>query len=146
MPKIHTIHRYPVKSMFGEELAEARIEKGGLAGDRRWAVYNVEEGEIQGGRNLPLLLTLRAEYLREPAAADSGAVRVIFPDGRSIETDRAIESPELNDYLGKRVRLCPIEPAHNLAHYRRRITAAATNLDEQMGVEAGEQKADFSAL
>jgi uncharacterized protein len=39
--------RYPVKSMGGEELAEAEVSWHGFAGDRRWAF--VRDGVVQSG-------------------------------------------------------------------------------------------------
>ncbi len=36
--------RYPVKSLQGEQLAEVEIGLGGLRGDRRFALYDVETG------------------------------------------------------------------------------------------------------
>ncbi|HEV2887924.1 MAG TPA: MOSC N-terminal beta barrel domain-containing protein [Jatrophihabitans sp.] len=42
--------RYPVKSMRGEQLASAEVERRGLVGDREWAVYT-PDGGIGSGKS-----------------------------------------------------------------------------------------------
>jgi len=139
------LYRYPVKSMGGESIETAKISKHGLAGDRTWAVYNTAAREIQGGRNLPRLLQLRASYTREPSHADKGAIRVVFPDDSYIETDEALESDKLSSFVGAPTRLMPLEPASNVAHYLRARTTPE-EMNKQMGVSEGEANVDFSSL
>ena len=50
---------YPVKSAAGVDLAAARIEARGLAGDRRWMVVD-PEGKCLTGREHPRLVLVRA--------------------------------------------------------------------------------------
>jgi uncharacterized protein YcbX len=38
--KVAELWRYPVSSMAGEQLAVARVEAGGIAGDRIWGVLD----------------------------------------------------------------------------------------------------------
>lgn len=59
---IETISRYPVKSMLGEDVTEARVTERGLEGDRVRAVLDVGTGKIASAKNPRLwraLLTLR---------------------------------------------------------------------------------------
>ncbi len=142
---IASVYRYPVKSMGGERMETAKISKHGLAGDRTWAVYNTAAREIQGGRNLPKLLQLRASYTREPNGTDKGAIRVIFPDDSFIEADEALESEKLSSFVGAPTRLMPLEPASNIAHYLRARTTPE-EMKKQMGVSEGEATVDFSSL
>jgi len=142
---VAALYRYPVKSMAGEMLESARVTKRGFHGDRNWAVYNTAAREIQGGRNLPKLLQLKAEYVREPIGDDAGAIRIIFPDETFIETERAIESDKLSEFVGAPTRLMPLEPATNVSHYLRARTTP-DELRKQMGVAEGEANADFSSL
>jgi hypothetical protein len=39
--KVAELWRYPVSSMAGEQLAVARVEAGGIAGDRIWGVLEL---------------------------------------------------------------------------------------------------------
>ena len=42
--KVAELWRYPVKSLLGERLEAASLAAGGLDGDRRFALYDVETG------------------------------------------------------------------------------------------------------
>lgn len=66
------VWRYPVKSMAGERLAEAKLGSHGIPGDRALYVVN-RRGRVVTARNRPALLRLRA------TVAPSGEIRV---DGR----------------------------------------------------------------
>ncbi|WP_310963171.1 MOSC domain-containing protein [Nocardioides terrisoli] len=56
--RVHSVHRYPVKSMGGEDLTSAVVEPWGLAGDRRWMVVDAE-GRALTAREAPALLRVR---------------------------------------------------------------------------------------
>ncbi|MER5643866.1 MOSC N-terminal beta barrel domain-containing protein [Streptosporangium sp. NPDC002524] len=64
---VHRILRWPVKSLRGEELREARFDDRGLAGDRAYAL--VDERENHAGR--VLTVRRRAEMLHWRAAYGS---------------------------------------------------------------------------
>lgn len=76
--------RYPVKSMAGEELAEAEVSWHGLAGDRRWAF--VRDGVVRSG--FPWLTLRQREAMGryrpsfvEPARPDESPTVVRAPSG-----------------------------------------------------------------
>lgn len=71
--------RYPVKSMAGERLAEARLVPDGVAGDRIVQVYGAG-GRVLTARKYPRLL---------------GHHGVLGPDGRPTVDGRAWDSPEV---------------------------------------------------
>ena len=54
------IWRYPVKSMLGEQLAQASVGPGGIQGDRRWAVVDTESGVSLSAKRYADLLCCRA--------------------------------------------------------------------------------------
>jgi len=70
--RLISIHRYPVKSMRGEDLAAALIEPWGLAGDRRWMVVD-HEGECVTARKHPQLLQLTPRL-------EAGGIHITAPD------------------------------------------------------------------
>jgi uncharacterized protein len=96
--------RYPVKSMGGEELAEAEASWFGIAGDRRWAF--VRDGVAKSG--FPWL-TLRERgnmghyrpSLLEPARPDHSPTVVRTPSGVTYD----VTDPALADELGGGVRV-----------------------------------------
>ncbi len=64
---VKEIWRYPVKSMGGERLDRCAIETvSGIRGDRGWAVWDEEAGEIRGAKKIPALLECTARYREEP--------------------------------------------------------------------------------
>jgi len=62
--RIAELWRYPVKSMAGEPLEEARLGEDGIAGDRALAVFDAS-GRILTARTRPRLLGHRATIGRE---------------------------------------------------------------------------------
>jgi uncharacterized protein YcbX len=110
---VRAIHRYPVKSMAGEVLKEAQLSAAGIAKDRIYAVRDDVAGEIRSARKWPALMTCRAQV-------QGDAVRVTLPDGTALAADDASLAPRLSKLLGRPVSVCPLEPASNLAHYRRK--------------------------
>jgi hypothetical protein len=96
--------RYPVKSMAGEELAEAEVSWHGLAGDRRWAF--IRDGVVQSG--FPwLTLRQRADLgryrpsLLEPDRPDRSPTAVRTPAGSIFD----VADPQLAAELGEGVRV-----------------------------------------
>ena len=62
MPTLDRITVYPVKSLDGVEVAEARLlAGGGLEHDRRWQVVDLE-GRVVNAKRTPLLHAIRAEF------------------------------------------------------------------------------------
>lgn len=46
--EVSEIWRYPVSSTGGERLSEARVEAGGVAGDRLWGIVDLRDGTVAG--------------------------------------------------------------------------------------------------
>jgi MOSC domain-containing protein len=92
--RVLELWRYPVKSLQGERLSEAAIDALGIAGDRRWALFDRDTGLGLPARRVPELLFGSARL------RDDGGVAVVLPDG-TVTTDDAV----LSDWLGRRVEL-----------------------------------------
>ncbi len=116
---VRSIHRFPVKSMCGEDLERALVGADGLAGDRAFALRDEAAREIRGGKRLPKLLLCAARYREEPTRGGLSHASITLPDGGATGTDDPEVSRRLSAFLGREVTLCPRAPASDLAHYRR---------------------------
>jgi hypothetical protein len=47
---VASIHRFPVKSMQGESLAEVELVADGIVGDRTWALRDIETGKLASAK------------------------------------------------------------------------------------------------
>ena len=66
---IVSLWRYPVKSMMGEELNAAEVTKGGLLGDRAYALIDTSDGKVATAKNprkWPQLFDFRAALADAP--------------------------------------------------------------------------------
>jgi uncharacterized protein YcbX len=86
--------RYPVKSLQGERLEAAEFGPEGIAGDRQWALFDLDTGFGLTARRVPELLFAAARLRPD------GAVEVVLPDGTVTTEDTAISA-----WLGRRVTL-----------------------------------------
>jgi hypothetical protein len=62
---VAAIHRYPVKSMMGEELNATQIGTKGVLGDRVFSVADPASGKIASAKNpakWPALFSFRAAF------------------------------------------------------------------------------------
>lgn len=144
---VREIWRYPVKSMAGEQLQEAALGPGGIAGDRGWAVRDEQAGEIRGAKQLPKLLLCRARYLNEPTDGSIPDVAITLPDGTEVATADGEASRCLSDFLERPVTLWPLQPAEAADHYRRaEALADETSLREFLSRETGEPLPDLAAM
>ena len=81
--RVVALHRYPVKSMGGQGLAQAMIEPRGIAGDRRWLMVT-PEGRFLTRRELPAMALLHADLADGGIVLshrDRGVLPVAKPDG-----------------------------------------------------------------
>jgi uncharacterized protein YcbX len=92
--RVAELWRYPVKSLQGERLTSAEAGPEGLAGDRQWALFDVDTGFGLTARRVPDLL-----FLSSRLRADD-QVEVVLPDG-TVTSDDAV----LSDWLGRSVAL-----------------------------------------
>ena len=69
MSHIVSLHRYPVKSMMGEELNAAEFDEFGLLGDRAYAIVDSSDGKVASAKNprkWPDLFNFQATLLESP--------------------------------------------------------------------------------
>jgi uncharacterized protein YcbX len=104
---LSNLRRYPVKSMAGEDLAEARVTFAGLVGDRVYAfVDNQNKSNFpwMTGRQGPEMILFRPRLLNPPPAgeehphSDDFAVDVTMPEGETFR----MGDPQFTEYAEKR--------------------------------------------
>jgi uncharacterized protein len=105
------IWRYPVKSLQGEPLEAAVIERDGLEGDRRWGIRDARTGRILTARRRPALLHATASY------HDAQPV-ITLPDGRMVEGPGPRTDRMLSEWLESPVSLvAAVSAAPGTAEY-----------------------------
>src|SRR5258705_11724077 len=96
-----SLWRYPVKSMMGEELNAAEVTKGGLLGDRAYALVDRSDGKVASAKNprkWPQLFDFRAALADAPrTGVKAPPVRIPLPDGTIVNS----EQPDLHQVLSK---------------------------------------------
>lgn len=101
--RVVEVRRYPVKSMGGEVVDAADVDRRGLTGDRLWALHD-EQGRFGSGkttrrfRAIPGLLDLSAAY-------DGDVPLVTVPGGATLRGDDPHTSARLSEHLGIAVTL-----------------------------------------
>src|SRR3954454_17128911 len=106
-----SLHRWPVKSMAGEEVDALRLDARGAGGDRAQSLFDVfgRERRRLTVRQLPRMLSWAAAYPDAPGARlDPNAPPlpiVTAPDGRAFAWDDPALATALRDDLGRDVTL-----------------------------------------
>jgi uncharacterized protein YcbX len=101
--RVTRLWRYPVKSMLGEECEHLDLNDRGAAGDRIFAVRDID-GKFGSGkttrrfRKIDGLFSFRAAYHRD-------VPRIVFPDGRTIFGKDSHVHAALSEALGQPVTL-----------------------------------------
>ncbi|GAA3809908.1 MOSC domain-containing protein [Nocardioides panacisoli] len=96
--KVVGLWRYPVKSLQGEAVASATVERDGVAGDRTWGIRDESTGRILTARRRPPLLEAAAAY-------DDGMPVVTLPDGSVLRGPGRQTDAALSDWLAMPVSL-----------------------------------------
>jgi uncharacterized protein len=104
-----SLWRYPVKSMMGEELNAAEVTKGGLLGDRAYAVVDSSDGKVASAKNprkWPMLFDFRAELADVPRPGFKvPSVRITLPDGTIVNSEQPDVDQILSEVLKREVTL-----------------------------------------
>ena len=106
--RVLSLHRWPVKSMGGEEVETFALDRDGVAGDRAHVVMETFEGAPRRltAREAPRLLAWQAAY----GAWDGGVggappARLTAPDGRSFGSGDPELPAALEGDLGRTVEI-----------------------------------------
>jgi MOSC domain-containing protein len=104
---VASLHRYPVKSMMGEELNETRVGTKGFQGDRAFAIADAETGKIASAKNpskWPTLFSFHAAFTKPLNGDTLPPARITMPDGSTVSTEDKNIATRLSSSLGKPVR------------------------------------------
>ncbi|WP_230686283.1 MOSC domain-containing protein [Catellatospora vulcania] len=104
---VAALHRYPVKSLLGEQLDSADVTGNGLVGDRALALLDTATGRVASAKHPRLwqrLLTLTA-------TTDPRGVQITGPGADVHSTDPAAAT-SLSALLGRAVELVDTPPEH----------------------------------
>ncbi|MBT4159685.1 MAG: MOSC domain-containing protein [Gammaproteobacteria bacterium] len=146
---IKEIWRFPVKSMQGDRLDRCTVSETGVLGDRSWAIRDEVRQEIQGAKHYPELMLCECRYRHEPDDGEVKAVDITFPDGEMIGSDDDRIHGKISELIGVEATLWPLQPAENLAFYKRYIPNADEFQEEMVSVfgrEPGEPMPDFTGF
>ncbi|MGE0485555.1 MAG: MOSC domain-containing protein [Gammaproteobacteria bacterium] len=144
--KVSEIWRFPVKSMGGSRLEAANVDAGGIAGDRAWAMRDELRREVQWGKRFPVLMRCQARYLEEPGDGGVKPVAITFPDGETLTSDDVRIHERLSALTGVEARLWPLQPAADVAFYKRFPQDPEAFMAEVFQREDGEPLPDLSVL
>lgn len=103
---VSAIHRYPVKSMLGEELETVPLDQRGVVGDRRYALIDDETGKVVSAKR-PRRWGRMFELTGHTAG--DGAV-VAFPGGEAVAVDDPKLSIRLSEFFGRPVSVADTPP------------------------------------
>ena len=132
---IQELHRYPVKSMQGEQLDQAQVFDGGLIGDRLWIVRDDQKQENALVRTLPKLPKFSARFLSEPSSCRIAEVEITLPNQTQIKSSDKQASQLLSDAIGKPVSLWPLQPKSNWQHYLQGSLGGAKDLQRKFAID-----------
>lgn len=112
---IEALYRFPVKSLLGEQVDQARVTDRGLLGDRAYGLVDTADGTVASAkhpRKWGALLGLSARFVSEPEPdAALPPVAITLPDGTVLRSDEAGTDAALSDLVGRPVRLTSEAPA-----------------------------------
>jgi len=109
-----SLHRFPVKSMLGEDLQQCVIDERGVVGDRAYALLDADDGVVASAKNprkWASLLTMSARFVAEHLAGEvPPPVEITFADGSVLRSDDEGMDVALSAAVGRRVRLVSEHP------------------------------------
>lgn len=107
--RVEELWRFPVKSMQGERLETAQISAEGLAGDRAYALLDVEQDKIVSAKSVkrfPDIFSYRATFNQVPRAGSPlPPVDIEMPHGDVVSSAADDVDGVLSSCLGRAVKL-----------------------------------------
>jgi uncharacterized protein YcbX len=112
---IDALYRFPVKSLLGERVEQARLTGRGLLGDRAYALVDPADGTVASAkhpRKWGALLGLSARFVSEPVPGGPvPPVAITLPGGTELRSNEPGTDAALSEVVGRPVRLTSDVPA-----------------------------------
>lgn len=124
------IHRYPVKSLLGEQLQQVEIGPNGILGDRAWALKDERRGELTGAKRFAALMNMRARFTAAPEVSRPSAPVAIRAGEQTVFSHDDNIHEHLSTWLDHPVSLWPLLPPEEEAHYRREPPPPEADMDQ----------------
>jgi uncharacterized protein YcbX len=133
---------YPVKSMVGGTVDSIELTSLGIAGDRHWAIRDLENGGIRGAKKI-------GDLMKFTAVRHGDSVDITLPNGTVVSSTDAHVNAALSEALGKSVALESLPADGNLQHFRRGPSDSTDPMVELRGIfgrEEDEPLPDFTVF
>ncbi len=133
---------YPVKSMVGGTVDSIELTSLGIAGDRHWAIRDLENGGIRGAKKI-------GDLMKFAAVRAGDSVDITLPNGTVVSSADANVNAALSEALGKSVALESLPADGNLQHFRRGPSDSTDPMVELRGIfgrEEDEPLPDFTVF
>ena len=106
--------RFPVKSMKGERIEQAELSGQGIAGDRAYALIDVDTGKVVSAKSVklfPNILNCRAEFLQSPRlSSEPPPVQIVLSEGSTVLSNSPDVDRVLSDHFRRNVTLAKAAP------------------------------------
>ena len=139
---ISQLWSYPVKSMVGGSVDSVELTSLGIAGDRHWAIRDLENGGIRGAKKI-------GDLMKCTAVRNGDAVNISLPNGSVVSSSDVDMNSRLSEALGISVALESLPADGNLQHFRRGPSDSDDPLVELrsiFGREENEPLPDFTVF
>ena len=103
---------YPVKSMVGGSVDSVELTSLGIAGDRHWAIRDLERGGIRGAKKI-------GDLMKFTAVRQGDTVDITLPNGSVVSSNDADVNARLSEALGISVALESLPADGDREHFRR---------------------------
>ncbi len=101
---VASLHRYPVKSLLGEQVEQLELDHRGCVGDRGWAV-STADGLLGSGKAGPRFRALPGLQLVRARLGEDGTVTLELPDGSRHDVADPAAALLLGAHVGREVSL-----------------------------------------
>jgi hypothetical protein len=128
--RVDALWRYPVKSMMGERLQHAQIDRRGVHGDRLYAIHD-PEGKLGSGKNSRRFRRFTGLRFIQATLNEHSEPVLTLPDGRIADLDALrefLDDRHLTLQREQAVKHFDDEPLHIIS--RQAIEAVAEDLAE----------------
>jgi uncharacterized protein YcbX len=102
--RVNELWRYPVKSLRGEQVEEARCGEQGFEWDRHWAVQGAD-GKLASGKSTQRFRRMPGLFSMASYVDAAGVAWVRFPSGPDLRTDDPAAARQIGKIVGEEVRL-----------------------------------------